>query len=132
MKPEQNTEGKEKISPPETATFRIEHDILEELREESKHKMESLNIVINKVLKSYVNYFKPLQTARYIHFSTDLLARIFDNLNDDQIDTLAQDYVKYEFKEQMQIVGLENTFSSYIGGLCRWLEMSGFPYRHDD
>ena len=47
-------------------------------------------------------------------------------------DTLAQDYVKYEFNEQIQIVGLEDTFSSYIEGLCRWLEMSDFPYRHDD
>jgi hypothetical protein len=94
--------------------------------------MESLNIVVNKVLKSYVNYFKPLHTASYIQFSTDLLKIIFNNLNDHQIDTLAQDYVKYEFNEQMQIVGLEDTFSSYIEGLCRWLEMSDFPYRHDD
>jgi hypothetical protein len=56
MKPGLNTEGKEKISPLETATFRIEHDILDELREESKHKMESLNLLINKLLKLYVGW----------------------------------------------------------------------------
>jgi hypothetical protein len=32
----------------------------------------------------------------------------------------------------MRMVGLEDTISSYIEGLCRWLEMSGFPYRHDE
>ena len=73
----------------------------------------------------------PLRKARYIHFSTDLLARIFNNLNDELMDKIAEGYVKYEFEEQMRMVGLEDTISSYIGGLCRWLEMSGFPYRHD-
>ena len=38
--------------------------------------MESLNVVINKILKSYVNYHVPLRRARDNHFSTDLLTRI--------------------------------------------------------
>jgi hypothetical protein len=126
-----NDEGNKKFLS-ETATFRIDQGILNELRKESKQNMESLNVVINKILKSYVNYHAPLRRARYIHFSTDLLTRIFDNLNDELMDKIAQNYVKYEFKEQMQMVGLEDTFSSYIEGLCRWLEESGFPYRHDE
>jgi hypothetical protein len=132
MKTRENPEAKGKILPTETATFRIDQGTLNELHKESKQNIESLNVLVNKVLKSYVNYFKPVRKARYIHFSLDLLKRIFNNLNDDQIDTLAQDYVKYEFNEQMQIVGLEDTFSFYIDGLCSWLEMSDFPYRHDE
>jgi hypothetical protein len=57
-------------------------------------------------------------------------ARIFDNLNDELMDKIAQDYVKYQFKEQMLMVGREDTFSYLCRGLCRlcrWLEESGFP-----
>jgi hypothetical protein len=125
------SEQKERIRT-ETGTFRIDQDTLNELRSEAKQKHESLNVVINNVLNSYVNYYVPLRKARYIHFSTDLLARIFNNLNDELMDKIAEEYVKYEFKEQMRMVGLEDTISSYIKGLCRWLEMSGFPYRHDE
>jgi hypothetical protein len=126
-----SSEQKERIRT-ETGTFRIDQDILNELRSEAKQKHESLNVVINNVLEFYVNYYVPLRKARYIHFSIDLLARIFNNLNDEQIHKIAEEYVKYEFKEQIRMVGLEDTISSYIEGLCRWLEMSGFPYRHDE
>jgi hypothetical protein len=77
--------------------------------------MESLNVVINKILNSYVNHHVRLRKSGYFHFSTDLPARIFDNFNDELMDKIGQDYVKYEFKEHMQMVGLEDTFSS----LCR-------------
>ena len=52
MRTQHNTEEKEKTSP-ETVTFRIEHDALIELREESKLKMESLNILINQIQVLY-------------------------------------------------------------------------------
>ena len=64
-----NDEGNKKFLS-ETATFRIDQGILNPLRKESKQNMESLNVVINKILKSYVNYHVPLRRARYIHFST--------------------------------------------------------------
>jgi hypothetical protein len=103
MRTQHNTEEKEK-TPTETVTFRIEHDALIELREESKLKMESLNILINQILKFYIEWHRPSLKAGNIPFSKGLLARIFDILNDEQIDKMAQDYVKYEFKEQMRML----------------------------
>jgi hypothetical protein len=116
----------------EPLNFRIEQDVLDELRKESKQKMQDLDLLINKILKFYFEWHKPSTIGGNIPFSKALLARIFNNLNDEQIHKIAEEYVKYEFKEQMRMVGLEDTISSYIKGLCRWLEMSGFPYRHDE
>src|ERR671921_134862 len=103
MRTQHNTEEKEKTSP-ETVTFRIEHDAIIELREESKLKMESLNILINQILKFYIEWNRPSLKAGNIPFSKRLLTRIFDILNDEQIDKMAQDYVKYEFKKHMQYI----------------------------
>jgi hypothetical protein len=58
-------------------------------------------------------------------------SRIFDNLNDELMDKITQDYVKHEFKDQLLMLGRQYTLLSYIDGLCRWLEMSDFAYRHD-
>src|ERR671921_1827499 len=103
MRTQHNTEEKEKTSP-ETVTFRIEHDAIIELREESKLKMESLNILINQILKFYIEWNRPSLKAGNIPFSKRLLTRVFDILNDEQIDKMAQEYVKYEFKEQMRML----------------------------
>ena len=52
--------------------------------------MESLNVVINKILNSYVNHHVRLRKSGYFHFSTDLPARIFDDLNDELMDKIAR------------------------------------------
>jgi hypothetical protein len=126
-----NPEGKQRIQT-ETGTFRIKQDVMDELHRESKQKKESLNVVINKILNFYVNDYVPLCKAGYIPFSKGFLTRIFDMLTDEQVVKLAQDYVKYEFKEQMQMLRQECTLSTYIEALCSWCDASGFPYRHDN
>jgi hypothetical protein len=125
-----SSEQKERIRT-ETGTFRIDQDILNELRSEAKQKHESLNVVINNVLEFYVNYYVPLRKARYIHFSIDLLARIFNNLNDEQIHKIAEEYVKYEFKQELLMLGRDYTLLSFMDAVCSWCEASGFPYRYD-
>lgn len=61
MAPNPNLTGKQS-APAQTITLRIE-DILNDLREESKHHMESINTIVNKVLKSYVDWHKPALQA---------------------------------------------------------------------
>jgi len=59
---------REKEYPRVILTFRIERKILKELRSESKLKGESLNVLINQLLKSYVDYHKPPGKAGNIFF----------------------------------------------------------------
>ena len=56
-------------------TFRIERKILKELRSESKLKGESLNVLINQLLKSYVDYHKPTGKAGNIYFPKGALVQ---------------------------------------------------------
>ena len=54
-----------------------------------------------------------------------------DSLTDEQIVKLAEDYAKYQAKEEMHMLRLEYTLSSFIEGLCGWLDVSDIRYRHD-
>ena len=70
----------------DTLTFRIEHGLVNDLRSESIEKGESLNVLMNQILKDYVSYYKPAKKAGNIHFPRVLISRLFDNLSYEKID----------------------------------------------
>jgi hypothetical protein len=131
MEPKSHHEEKERIIT-KTATFRIEEDILDELSKESKHQSESLNVLINKLLKSYINWHKPLYESGNIYFSKALIARVFDSITDEYLVILAEEHVKNEFKENLSMLGLQYDLQSFLDVVCSWCEASGFPYRYNE
>jgi hypothetical protein len=56
----------------DTIIFRIDQDIVNELRQESKQKKGSLNILVNQILGFYVKRYKPSQIAADIPISKRL------------------------------------------------------------
>jgi hypothetical protein len=115
----------------EPLTFRIDHDSLNELRKESKQKIQDPDVLINKILKFYFEWHKPSTIGGNIPFSKALFARIFNNLNDELMDKIAEDYVKHEFKQELLMLGRDYTLLSFMDAVCSWCEASGFPYRYD-
>jgi hypothetical protein len=127
-----NSVGKETSIRSDTVTFRIHHSLLEELRKESKHKSESLNTLVNQIINTYINYHKPLYKCGYIYFSKALLARVFNSIDNEQLGKLADDHVKNELKEHLNMLGLQYNLQSFLDGVFVWCEESGFPYRYDE
>src|SRR3569623_1926632 len=91
----------------DTVTFRLDHNLLEELRKESKHKAESLNTLVSQIIHSYVNYHKPLSKVRNIYFSKALILDVFNSVDDEQLAIIAEDHVKNELRENMNMLGLQ-------------------------
>jgi hypothetical protein len=48
------------------------------------------------------------------------------------MDKIAKDYGKYEFKEQLLMLGRQYTLLSFMDVVSRWCDASGFPYRQDN
>lgn len=88
-----------------TLTFRIDQGIVDELRLESKQKIASLNTLVNQILSFYVRRYKPSQVAGDIPFSKDLLHLMIDVLTPEQMDIIVEEYIKYELKEQLVMLG---------------------------
>lgn len=76
-----NSVGKE-TTRTDTMTFRIDHRIINSLRDESKENGQSLNILIGQILKTYVDYHIPSGKAGNIYYPKGLISRLFDNLPD--------------------------------------------------
>jgi hypothetical protein len=115
----------------ESVSFRIERTTLDDLREESKQKIESLNVLVNKILRFYIDSHKPSLLAGNIYFPKPLLSKMIDVLSDEQIEEVADDYIKRGMKEQIQLARRNYNSLDYLEGLCHWLNVSGFPYKYD-
>lgn len=127
-----NSAGKEEAIRPETVTFRINHNHLAQLRKESKHKSESLNTLVNQIIDSYINYHEPLSKIGNIYFSKALLTSIFNSIDDEQLDKLAEEHVKNELKENLNMLGLQYSLDSFLNGTSFWCQNSGFSCRFDE
>ncbi len=76
----------------ESITFRIEKSILDELRSEADQKMESVNTLVNQIIKSYVQWHKPARNAGLGYFSKVLVAKSMDHLTDEQVVHMTEEY----------------------------------------
>jgi hypothetical protein len=126
---EKRPREEEKRTRTESVSFRIERSALDDLREESKQKTESLNVLMNQIFRFYVDYHKPWILAGNTYFPKGLISKIFDILSDEQIVEIAG-YLTRDVKELTQKGWPWGEYnpSDYIDGLCRWLDVSGFPY----
>jgi len=116
----------------DTVTFRMDHKLLAELRKESKCKAESLNTLVNQIFDAYVNYHKPLSKIGNIYFSKILLSQVFNNISDEQLNLIAEEHVKNEIKENLNMIGFQYDLKSFLYSLHIWSEHSGFSCRYDE
>ena len=109
----------------------IELDIIDKLYQESRQKKEDPMISLNRILRDYFNWHKPLIISGNIPFSKGLILRIFESLTDEQMDKIAQDFVKYGLQDQLLMLGRGYTLLSFMDLVCSWCQASGFPYVRD-
>jgi hypothetical protein len=121
----------EKRTRTESVSFRIERSTLDDLRKESKQKVESLNVLVNQIFRFYLDSHKPALLAGDIYFPKTLISTIFEVLSDEQIEKVTQDYIERGFKEQMQMSKRKYKPLDYLAGLTHWLDVSEFPYEHE-
>ena len=112
----------------ESITLRVEKNILDELRDEAEHKMESLNTLANQVLKSYVTWYKPAAKAGNHYVPKTLLADIFETMTEEQISQIAENWVKKYSKDVMVMINKGHNLESFLDGFMVWLDLSGFQY----
>lgn len=116
----------------ESITLRFDKCVLDELREEAEQRMESVNTLLNQIVKSYVNWHKPAKNAGLLYINKILYRELVENLSDEQIQEIPRNFVKMYFKDTIEMLEREASISSYINLLIKWIELSGFNYRVDE
>ncbi len=110
----------------ESITFRIEKSVLDELWSEADQKMESVNTLVNQIIKSYVQWHKPARNAGLGYFSKVLLAKSMDHLTDEQVINMTEEFCSQHLRDITHMLRSSHTFSSFMEGLCFWLDSSGY------
>ena len=65
----------EKRTRTESVSFRIERSVLDDLRNESTQKVESLNVLVNQIFRFYVDSHKPWIRAGTTYFPKALISK---------------------------------------------------------
>jgi len=124
-----NDDFKEKFEKSESITFRMVKPVLDELRQESEHKLKSVNTLVNQIIKTYVAWHKPAKQAEFGYFDKVLVSDIINLLSDEQIVQITEKYCKNRLKDMTYMLRDDNSFSSFIDGILSWLEASGVNYK---
>ena len=131
MKTRFKGETKSNKAESETITLRIDKSLLNDLRRESEHNQNSINVLINQILKKYLRWYKPAKKAGIGFFPKVFMNKVLANLTEYQVINTTEEFCKNNLFELSNMLGIKTTLSSFMDGYCSWLEESGINYRID-
>lgn len=117
----------------ESITLRFEKSTLNELRKEAELKLESVNTLMNQIIKSYTLWHKPAASTGLIYINKYLYRDILESLSDEQAKEVADKFVRHYFIDMIEMFDSTVSIDTYIDVLLKWIEISEFKYRiYDD
>ena len=126
-----NDDFKEKFEKSESITFRMVKPVLDELRQESEHKLKSVNTLVNQIIKTYVSWHKPAKQAGIGYFDKVLVSDMINLLSDEQIVQLAQQHFKRRINDIVYMLENQTSFPPSFDSTINWIEASGFNYKYN-
>lgn len=114
----------------ETASFRIDSDLLQALQQDSTLKQISLNSLVNQVLREYIDWYARAPKLGYLIVRKSLISSMLEKFNEDQIRHLAKVTAK-QSREINMLFASEYTLSSALRVIEYKMRMSGYVYRKE-
>lgn len=114
----------------QTASFRIDGEILEELQQEADLKQVSLNTLANQIFREYVEWYASAPKAGYVTVRRSLVVQMLNDMTEEQI----LNYAKITSKDSRDINLLltgEYTLSSALKVIEHKIRISGYRYRRE-
>lgn len=115
----------------ESITFRIEKTLLDKLRQESEQKQVSTNTLASQIFRQHINWHANAAKAGMIPVHRNFIIKLIDQVDEFAIVQLAEYAVKNEIKDIILLIRREYNPSTFLDAIKSWLEVSGFPYRHE-
>ena len=115
----------------ETATFRIEKDVLEKLRVDAKIDKITLNAYVNQILGEFLEWYAPAKKASMIPLPKILLVKIMNKLTEEEVLKIAEHMVTKEIKDIILILKKEHNLSAFLDTIESWAKTSNFPISHE-
>ena len=102
-----------------TATFRVEENLIRILKKEAEDHEISLNVLINQVLKRYVEWHRYEPKIGMFPMAKPVLVQLFDNISEDKIIDIATNTGRSAIKEMALFMKHKMNLESFL----EWFEM---------
>lgn len=102
-----------------TMTFRIEEDVMMELRKESEQRQISINTLVNQIFKRYVQWDTFESRVGIVILAKPVVAELFRKMSKDEVVDLA----KHSGKDSFHDIALFMKSKMDIDSFLSWLEL---------
>lgn len=116
----------------ESVTFRINSEVLKNLRREAEQKDISINMLVNKLIKDHLNWHSNAAKAGFISVRRPFVSKVVKYLPEQEIISLAEYVAKTTNKDSILLMKNEYTIESALNFLESWIKISEYPYRHEE
>jgi hypothetical protein len=116
----------------ESVTFRINSEVLKNLRREAEQKEISINTLVNKLIKDHLNWHSNAAKAGFISVRRPFVSKVVKYLPEQEIISLAEYVAKTTNKDSILLMKNEYTIESALNFLESWIKISEYPYRHEE
>lgn len=115
----------------QTISLRLDKEIMTNLRKQSEYNFDSINTIVNKILRLYFTWYLPAQKAglRFIH--KDLLNSLIEYLTESEISKVAKKNGRSTFRDVIEMYGKEYSFSCILNFIDTWLRVTDLHYWHE-
>jgi hypothetical protein len=112
-------------------TFRLPKEKLNKLRKVSEAKNITPNMLVNQIIKAYLDWHNRATAAKLYYMPKLLLIRILNELDEEEVSELARDIAKNDLVDISLFLRGGFTLDSLLNITETWLRISQMPYRYE-
>jgi hypothetical protein len=83
----------------ESITLRVESSVLTQIHCEAEQRLESVNTLINQILKQYVKWHAHTPNAGMFYISRNLMGSLLRKFSNEEIIQLSEEEIRESFKK---------------------------------
>lgn len=106
-------------------SLRIDHDVVEALKEQAKADRVSMNVLVNNVLRNHVEWERDAKMAGFIPITKDMLTSILQKVSDQDVELIVE-HTKDIIKAQIIYMEKKYDLQSFMHWLQNRCRASGF------
>jgi len=112
----------------ETSSFRLEKEPFFAFKREAKKQGITVNSLINKIMKQYVEWGALAPAIELIPYPTQIINKLLSNHTDEEIREIGHNHAKKHSAENMLLLKNEESVDALLAIAQHWAEASGFPF----
>jgi hypothetical protein len=114
----------------ESITLRVESSVLTQIHCEAEQRLESVNTLINQILKQYVKWHAHTPNAGMFYISRNLMGSLLRKFSNEEIIQLSEEEIRESFKKAFFVFYEEYNLESVLELLDYYARASGLNYTH--